>query len=174
MNKDEKLEALNLALTNEKKEKEFYLMHAGRTKNKIGKDMFLSIAADEDVHYNKLLELYGKLEERGKWPEDFEATMSSSKLGVIIDRVINEAANSGEVDAEDERAVEIAIDFEREAEDFYKKLAGKAENDSERDFFDMLASFEREHRLSLEDTLDYFRDPQEWLERKGGRHLDGA
>jgi len=33
---------------------------------------------------------------------------------------------------------------------------------------------EREHRLSLEDTLEYFTDPQGWLERKGGRHLDGA
>jgi hypothetical protein len=33
---------------------------------------------------------------------------------------------------------------------------------------------EREHRLSLEDTLDYFKDPEGWYQMKEGRHLDGG
>jgi len=38
----------------------------------------------------------------------------------------------------------------------------------------MLAGLEREHRLSLEDTLEYFEDPEGWLLMKEKHHLDGA
>ncbi len=174
MDKKEKLDALKLALTNELKEKEFYLKHAERTSNALGKEMFLSIAGDEDEHYSRLIELYSKLEERETWPEDFSTDISSSKVSDILSKVIDDAMKAEEVDVEDEKAVEVAIAFEGEAEKFYSGLAEKADNEKEKKFFELLSSMEREHRLSLQDTLDYFKDPQGWLERKGGRHLDGA
>jgi len=174
MGNEEKLEALKIALANEQKEKEFYLEHAGKTKNQLGREMFLSIAKDEDEHYSRLLELYNKLEERESWPEDFSVDISGSKGSEIISRVIEGVSSAGESDAEDEKAVETAIEFESKAESFYSSLAEKAENEKEKKFFELLSSMEREHRMSLQDTLDYFKDPQGWLERKGGRHLDGA
>jgi hypothetical protein len=38
----------------------------------------------------------------------------------------------------------------------------------------LLASMEREHRISLQDTLDYFKDPAGWYRIKERHHIDGA
>ncbi len=171
--KKSKLEALKLALTNEEKERSFYLENAKRTKDELGRQMFESIAADEDVHYNKILELHKKMEERSKWPDNFSIEMMS-RVTEALGRLSKEATTNPQSDADDVQAVRTAIDFENKGEQFYGKLASEAENKAEKRFFTLLSSMEREHRLSLEDTLEYFTEPQEWLERKGGRHLDGA
>ena len=79
-----------------------------------------------------------------------------------------------ESDGDDLEAVKIAIEFEKKGEEFYTRLADGAKDKAEKRFFSLLASMEREHMLSLEDTFEYFTDPHGWMERKGGRHLDGA
>jgi hypothetical protein len=38
----------------------------------------------------------------------------------------------------------------------------------------LLASIEREHRLSLEDTYEFFKDPEGWYRMREGHTLDGA
>lgn len=174
MEKKEKLEALKLALTNEEKEKEFYLENAGRTADELGRRMFESIADDEAEHYRRLKALYENLEEREGWPEGFSTDISSSKVGEMIDRLIGEHRTAYGGDEEDVAAVKTAIEFETKGEEFYAGLAAGAGNEAEKRFFGLLSSMEREHRLSLEDTLEYFEDPKGWLERKGGRLLDGA
>jgi rubrerythrin len=173
MDGKEKLEALALALTNEEKERDFYLAHAKRTKDALGRQMFESIAADESEHYKRLVELHKKLEVRNKWPDGFSIEIPT-RVTEALGRLVKEATLSPESDDDDIAAVKAAIDFEHKGENFYEMLAGQAKDKAEKRFFTLLASMEREHRLSLEDTLEYFIDPEEWMERKEGRHLDGA
>jgi len=172
--RNERLEALEFALTNEKKEKEFYQENADRTNDPLGKAMFASIAEEETEHYNRLLELHGKLEERKKWPEEFSAELTSSKVKEILDQAAASVKAELKGNEKDIEAVRIALEFEEKGEKFYADMAVKADNDAERHFFTLLSSMEREHRLSLLDTLEYFEDPKGWLERKGGQILDGA
>jgi len=169
----DKLEALKLALTNEEKERDFYLAHAKRTKDALGRNMFESIAADENEHYTRLVELHKKLGERNKWPDGF-STDIPTRVVDALGRLVKEATDSPENDDDDVIAVKTAIGFEQKGEEFYTRLADGAKDKAEKRFFALLASMEREHRLSLEDTLEYFTDPHGWLERTGGRHLDGA
>jgi rubrerythrin len=170
---EDKRNALELALTNEKKEKEFYLSHADRTDDPLGRAMFESIAADEEEHYNRLLELHARLEERDRWPEDFAADISAGRVKAILDKVIESATVPEGSDEEDMKAVKVAIRFEEKGERFYSRLAAEAENESERHFFNLLASIEHEHLLSLQDTLAYFEDPKKWMEAKSGE-LEGG
>jgi rubrerythrin len=135
--------------------------------------MFESIAADENEHYRRLSALHAKLEERSKWPDGFSIDIPT-RVTEALGRLIREATDTPVSDDDDVTAVKTAIEFERKGESFYEKLASQAKDKGERRFFTLLSSMEREHRLSLEDTLEYFTDPSEWLERKGGRHLDGA
>jgi 5-(carboxyamino)imidazole ribonucleotide synthase len=44
----------------------------------------------------------------------------------------------------------------------------------EKRFFEFLTTLEREHRLSLVDTLEYFKNPQGWLEAHERVRLDGG
>jgi rubrerythrin len=168
-----RLEALRIALANEEKERDFYLAHAKRTKDALGKQMFESIAADEEEHRRRLVELHAKLEERKKWPEGFSLDVST-RVTAALNRLSKEAGAAPESDDDDLAAVKTAIEFETKGEAFYARLADEAKDKPEKRFFSLLASMEREHRLSLEDTYEYFTDPQSWMERKGGRHLDGA
>jgi rubrerythrin len=53
----ERLNALDVALNNEMKEREFYLKNAERTKNALGEAMFKQIGDDELEHYARLQQL---------------------------------------------------------------------------------------------------------------------
>ncbi len=62
MKEQENLNALEVALTNEMREREFYLKNAERTKNPVGKAMFNQIADEELEHYERLKEVHERWE----------------------------------------------------------------------------------------------------------------
>src|SRR4030067_2802397 len=69
INDKERLNALEVALNNETREREFYLKNAKRTKNALGKRMFQQIGDDELEHYERLKQLHQKWAKQEKWPE---------------------------------------------------------------------------------------------------------
>lgn len=170
----ERIKALEVALNNESRERDFYLKNAERTSNAFGKMMFQSIAKDEDEHYHKILELHKKLQEEGKWPETIPIKVKGTDMKSILKKVVDSVDTSAKADMDDMEAVKVAIDFETRGEKFYSDLRDSVDNPVEKEFYAVLASMEREHRLSLEDTLDYFKDPEGWYRMKEKRHLDGG
>ena len=52
---EKRIKALEVALNNESRERDFYLKHAERTSNSFGKLMFQSIAKDQDEPYQMIL-----------------------------------------------------------------------------------------------------------------------
>jgi hypothetical protein len=170
----ERIQALEVALTNEKREKEFYLKNAERTTNALGKLMFASIASDEDEHYRRILALHQTLREKGNWPETVPLEVKGTEVKDVLKKFVDSVNPSSKADLNDMEAVKIAIDFETKGEKFYGDLAKKAENPVEKKFYEFLASIESEHRLSLVDTMDYFQDPAGWFRIKERHHIDGA
>lgn len=171
---EERIQALEVALTNETREKEFYLKNAERTTNPLGKLMFASIASDEDEHYRRILVLHSRLREEGKWPETLPLEVKGTKVKDVLGKFVNSVDTSSKADRNDKEAVKIAIDFEIKGEKFYSDLAKKAENPVEKKFYQFLSSIEGEHRLSLQDTLEYFEDPAGWFRVKERHTIDGA
>jgi len=171
---EERIQALEVALNNEAREKAFYLKHAKRTKNPLGRLMFESIAKDEDEHYQRLQELHGKLKEEGRWPETIPLKVKGTDMKSILKKMVQSVDTSSKVDTDDLDAVKIAIDFETKGEIFYSDLRDSVDNPVEKEFYSVLATMEREHRLSLEDTLEYFQDPEGWYRMKEKHHLDGG
>ena len=170
----ERIQALEVALNNESWEKEFYLKHAARTENSLGKSMFASIAGDEDEHYQRILVLNKRLKEEGKWPETIPIEVKGTEVKDVLKKFVNSVDPSSKADTSDLEAVKIAIEFETKGEKFYSDLAKKVENPMEKKFFEFLSSIEREHRLSLEDTREFFVDPAGWFRIKERLHVDGA
>jgi rubrerythrin len=68
MNEKERLNALEVALNNETRERKFYLKNAKRSKNSLGKAMFQQIADDELEHYERLKQLHQTWNKQEKWP----------------------------------------------------------------------------------------------------------
>jgi rubrerythrin len=170
----ERIKALEIALNNESKERDFYLQNAERSKNSLGKQMFASIASDEDEHYKRILRLHEKLISDGKWPETVPIKVKGTEVKAVLQKVLDAASISAKADTDDINAVKVAIDFETKGEMFYSKLAKDVENPMEKKFYEFLAGIEREHRLSLEDTYEFFKDPAGWYRLKEKLHVDGA
>ncbi len=170
----ERIKALELALLNESRERDFYLKHKERTRNPHGQSMFASIAKDEDEHYQRILELHERLKKEGKWPEAVPLKVKGTDVKSLMQKLLEAIDKSSPVDQDDVEAVKVAIDFESKGEIFYRELAKSVDNPVEKNFYELLASMEREHLLSLQDTLDYFQDPAGWYRIKEKAHIDGA
>ncbi len=171
---EERIKALEVALNNESRERDFYLKHKERTTNPHGRSMFASIAGDEDEHYKRILELHKRLQKEGKWPETIPLQVKGTKVKEVIRELVDSVDLSSKADRDDLEAVRIALDFETKGEMFYSNLAKSVEETNEKKFYELLASIEREHRLSLEDTYEYFKDPADWYRVKERHHIDGA
>ena len=173
-NTQERIKALEIALNNEARERDFYLKHSKRTTHNLGKMMFATIASDEDEHYQRILGLHKRLIQEGKWPETVPIEVKGTEVKKVIQKVVDAVNATAQADRNDVEAVKIAIDFETQGEKFYGDLAKSVENPMEKNFYEFLASIEREHRLSLQDTLEYFEDPAGWFRVKERHHIDGA
>ncbi len=171
---DKRMNALAFALENEENEREFYLAHARKTKNMAGKNMFKQIADEEKEHFEILTKLHQKWEQQKKWPETVPLKVKPSLSGTILQSMSDK--KSAQIAGTDEelKAVRTAIDFEARGVALYSKLEKQCADPREKEFFQMLASVEREHLLSLKATEEFLLDPASWYQHMEKSGLDGA
>lgn len=174
MKKEERLNALDVALTNEMREREFYLKSAERCRNKLGKSMFQQIADDELEHYERLKEIHARWKSEQKWPESLPVKVKGTAVKDILRDFLLKAEATVSSDNDDLKAVRTALDFEAKGEKFYALLRDASSDPKEKTFFELLSKMERQHYLSLKDTEDYFTDPEGWFRKKEHHGIDGA
>jgi rubrerythrin len=172
---DEKgrLNALEVALNNEVREREFYIKNAKRTKNALGKKMFQQIGDDELEHYERLKQLHQKWSKQEKWPETILLKVKDTVVKDIILDYVKKVDMTAKGDADDLEAVRTALDFEAKGAKFYAELRDSVSDPKEKQFFDLLSKMENEHYLSLKDTEEYFIDPVSWYRMVEHHTFDG-
>ena len=173
MEQKDRLNALEVALNNEMKERAFYLKHAQRTKNPIGQAMFRQIGNEELGHYERLKELHEKWEKNEEWPETVPLKVEDTIVKDVLKDLIKNVDKIPEEDADDLEAVRTAIDFEAKGVKFYAELRDAVSDPKEKAFFDLLSRFENEHYLSLKDTEEYFIDAASWYRKLEHHTFDG-
>ena len=174
MKEQDRLNALEVALNNEMREREFYLKNAQRTKNSLGKSMFQQIGNEELEHYERLKQLHQKWQKQEKWPETVPLVVNKTIVKDVLLGFIKKVEKGSDGDTDDLKAVETAIDFEAKGSKFYADLRDASTNPKEKQFFDLLSKIEHEHYLSLKDTEEYFKDPQAWYRKAEHHTFDGA
>jgi rubrerythrin len=174
MNEKERLSALEVALNNEMREREFYLKNANRTKNPLGKKMFQQIGDDELEHYERLKQLHQKWAKQEKWPETVPLKVNDTIVKDILLEFVKRVDETTKGDANDLEAIRTALDFEAKGAKFYAELRDSVTNPKEKEFFGLLSKMENEHYLSLKDTEEYFIDPASWYRKVEHHTLDGA
>jgi rubrerythrin len=170
---DETIKSIEVALNNEQRERDFYLMHSRRTTNNMGKLMFATLAQDENEHYQRLLELHKKLADQGKWPETIPLNVKGSNLQNVLKDFLDKLEKDSPAEVDDHEAVKIAVDFEEKGYKFYASLKDAVDSQAEKKFFTILADMELEHYRSLKDTLLYFEDPAGWFAMQEKTNVDG-
>lgn len=169
----DRLNALEVALNNETREREFYLKHAKRTKNALGKRMFKQIGDDELEHYERLKQLHQKWAKQEKWPETVPLQVRDTIVKDVLLEFVKKVDQTARADSDDLEAVRTAIDFEAKGAKFYAELRDSVTNPKEKQFFDLLSKMENEHYVSLKDTEEYFIDPASWYQKVEHHTLDG-
>jgi len=170
----ERIKALEVALNNESRERDFYLKHSARTTNPLGRLMFGTLANDESEHYHRIQKLHETLQEHGKWPDTIPLMVNGTEIRSILRNKLDSVDSLPAADRDDVEAIKIAVDFEARGVSFYEKLRENADEPLEKAFYGMLASIEREHFLSLQDAFEYFQDPDGWYRMKEKPHVDGG
>jgi len=174
MKEKDRLNALEVALNNEMRERTFYLKNAKRTKNSLGKSMFQQIGDEELEHYERLKQLQQNWSKQEKWPETVPLKVKDTIVKDILLNFIKKVDESGKGDSDDLEAVRTALDFEAKGAKYYAELRDSVSNPKEKEFFDLLAKIENEHYLSLKNTEEYFTDPTSWYRKMEHHTFDGA
>lgn len=170
----ERLNALQVALNNEMKEHEFYLQNAKRTKNPVGKAMFEQIGGEELEHYERLKQLHANWEKDKKWPDTVPLKVKDTVIKSVLKNAAQKAPKTSKGDADDLKAIRVAIAFEGKGTEYYANLREQVSDPKEKAFFNLLANIEHEHYVSLKETEEFLTDPVSWFRKKENTGLDGA
>ena len=155
--RDERLEAVKIAVNAERDAYLFYREAAEKSTNPRGKDMFQQLSDFEMEHYKKMVHLYLSLKNENKWIPYVGA-------GELIARNRIESAKGGyETKDDDIRALKTAIAKETEAADFYRKMAEKTEDPMGKEMFKKLVEEEETHRRLLNDQFYALQNQGEWV-----------
>ena len=168
------LKALQIAVQMEIDGKEYYLKASQESKNELGKELLKSLAAEEDTHRQKFQEIYSAIQSKKAWPvSDFQPD-GGKRLRTILAKATEEMRSTMKPLATELDAVQTAIEMENKTYDFYKSNSKSASYDTERDFYETLATEEGEHRLVLLDYYEYLTNPAGWFVSKEHPSLDGG
>ncbi len=171
---DKTLEGLEVAVQMEIDGKEYYLQASQKTINELGKKLLVSLAAEEDVHRQKFEELYNAIRNNKDWPvTDFQPD-GGKRLRTIFAMTARETDTKLKGSEAELDTIQTAMNMEGKTYDFYQSRGKEATYDAERNFYQLLAAEEREHRLILLDYYEYLNDPAGWFIAKEHSSLDGG
>jgi rubrerythrin len=169
---DKTAEGLKLAIQMEIDGKAYYRKAAQNSDNPLGRQLFQTLAGEEDVHRHKFEEIYRAISSKMSWPRtDFQPD-GGRKLRTIFLRAAEGLGKNLKVPASERDAVKAAIDMEIKSYELYKNLSQKAAYDTEKNFYETVAAEEREHQLVLVDYQEYLSDPASWFVGKEHPSLD--
>lgn len=171
---DKTLQALKIAVQMEIDGKEYYLKVSQNSTNQLGRELFQSLAAEEDIHRQKFEEIYDAIRKKKSWPKtDFQPNRGK-KLRTIFARSLKELGSKLKAPATELDAIQLAIDKEIKSYDLYQSRSQSATFDTEKDFYEALAGEERGHELILTDYYEYLKNPPAFFVKKEHHSLDGG
>ncbi|MDP8227914.1 MAG: ferritin family protein [Candidatus Electryoneaceae bacterium] len=146
------IEVIGLAIVQEIAAHKRYQLLSQRVTNPVVKEKFQSLAQEEKSH--RVL-LYGMLQKyTGEEKPPLPKKAPRENIDADVDRPIHEV-------------IEFALEKEREAEEFYREAAERAQDPSGRQILEYLSKFESGHARSLQLELDALTKYPQWFEIEG-------
>ena len=170
----DRISSFKLAIDNEQREKDFYLKEAARSKNPVVIRLLETLAEEEEDHKRWIADLHAKLIADGSWPEDVAIQVKDSTLEEELKKLDYKAEATKSHDDSDIECLKQAVQFEKDAVEFYDEIVAACDNPQEKKFFQFLSKIEHDHMLSIADSLAYLEDPEGWFDSAERHGLDGG
>lgn len=153
-------EALKSAIEAEKEGIYNYLKFAWTTENPTGKNMFIRLAMDEHEHMRILERQLVHVEAGEPWED---VAIEESIMEKVVPRIKSLRPSADERGPGRLDALDTAIKFERQASEFYARLAGEIEDTAARKILERLAGMEQLHYDLLVAERDYINGTGFWF-----------
>jgi rubrerythrin len=146
MPKHDAITALEEAKCMEQEGQAFYRKAAQQTRDEKGRQVFLSLVADE-VHHERLIQReLDSLVQAGEWTPLPDVSPASCDLTEpIFPQGRAGLAKAVEADAGESEALLVALEMENNSYDLYRRRAAASTNTAERTMYEFFADQERNH-----------------------------
>ena len=168
------LEAIQLAIQMEIDGKEYYQKASRESGNKVGRELFEWLAAEEDKHRQRFEDIYSTIKEQKSWPEVSIQPRKGDILNTLFSEAMRASATDVKVASTELDTIAKAMELENKTEKFYTSQGEEAVYDAERKLYTSLAAEERGHYLALVDYREYLVDPAGWFRKTEHHSLDGG
>jgi rubrerythrin len=166
MQNEKAIEILKTAILLERRGKAFYGQVAATTQIPEAKEVFLTMAEEEQAHIDFLSEQYKSFLQDKTFSKQ---TLSESHASeAIVDKILNEGIK-GKIEAAsfEAAAIAAAIDMENRAIKVYSERAAEADDTNEKELYQWLADWEQTHLTLLNEmnkqmTENIWFDNQFW------------
>jgi rubrerythrin len=162
------MNAVEIAIKMQTDAIKFYTEAAEKTKNSVGKQMFLTIVQDEKRHLETLTQIFKGLDitvQDVSPIENIRTVFESMKTG-MMKRV--------EATMDELEAFKIAMQMEKEGVEFYKKASAGAKTEKEKALFERLIKEEQEHYNIFANTYFFMSDTGSWFMWEEHSIVDGG
>jgi rubrerythrin len=155
-------DAISTAIQMEKDGHAFYKKCAEQTKSDLGAKIFESIAGDELVH----LMTFHKMFEDAIGEEELQAVEKTGKkyeTPPVFPKDLS-AVEGANADVDELAALEIAMEAEQKAIDFYGKMRDDTDNEAVKKIISLIIGQEKNHYLILSEELNYMNTMGDWYD----------
>ena len=171
---DKTLMGIQVAIQMEIDGKEYYLKASQGSSSPLGKELLKALAAAEDAHLQKFVQIYEAIRSQKGWPIIIMPPGQGQGLRTIFTTAMAELGTKVKALGTELDAVQTAMGLENKTYDYYTSQSKKATSNAERNFYDSVAAEEREHHAILLDYYEYLKDPAGWFVKKEHPSLDGG
>jgi len=149
--------AIEIAIKMETDAIKFYKEAADKTKNSVGKKMFMTIREDEKRHLNMLTQIFKGLDVKA-------GDVSPMKnIKTVFESMKNEMMKKVEASQNELEAFKIASQMEKEGIEFYRKALSEAKTEKEKALFDRLIKEEEQHYSIFANSYSFLSDTGNWF-----------
>ena len=158
------LQALHQGIQIELQGLTFYRKAAELTADLKGRETLSSLAHEEVGHLHLLQVQYGSLTSRGQWldMERARELEPGREVETLFPQADDTLARLLPAQADDVRALEIALDFERGGYQMYQRLAQATDDPAGRAMYEFLGQQEQKHYDFIHRALEYLKTQGAW------------
>jgi rubrerythrin len=138
---------LKTAILLERRGKAFYTTAAGASESEAVREIFTTMAGEEDAHIEFLSRQFAEFQKSGKFiHNDMKSPEDDAEAVMILCEQVKTQISAAGFEA---AAISAAIDFENRAVEVYQGRADEASDPNEKQMYQMLADWERTHHRLL-------------------------
>lgn len=159
---DEKMDAIKKAIQMEKDGRKFYLNAATQTTSPMGVLVFQNLAADELMHLETFQKIFEKKVGRKEWDELAKSSRKYADLTVFPKDLTS--AKGAETNTNELDALNMAMDAEKGAIQFYGEILKGTKDPMVRDILKEIIQQEKSHLFILNEEFNYLSTSGYWYE----------